>query len=396
MPESFLPDNFLYICICIHVTQYPEQKLNNYTVNPFFDNSRKWLSSTAIVQYFRKLRDSRSLPRYTVSKIKPNEQSFQSVIFLCPALDEPSGGIKVIYHQANLINASGLISASVLHPLSPKYRSKWYSHPIPRKVTLDFDVKSDFVLIPEFWAVPHAELLQRLGIRYGIYVQGGYVMALRGSNHGKKHDDAYRDASLILAISDDTFECIVLAYPEHREKIMRVHCSVDSRKFVAESNKENIISYMPRRMQRHSKIVIFYLEKLLPLNWKIEAIDGVDEDGVASILRKSKIFLSFSELEGLSLPPIEAALSGCHVIGYTGEAAKEYWDPALFTEIHSGDLRSFVNKTIAKVHDLERNAPPVQFEAIHKLANKYSPQNESMDFQLVSRRILEILTPTRS
>ena len=36
-----------------------------------------------------------------------------------------------------------------------------------------------------------------------------------------------------------------------------------------------------------------------------------------------KIFLSFSSLEGLGLPPVEAALAGNHVIGYTGEGGNE-------------------------------------------------------------------------
>ena len=42
-------------------------------------------------------------------------------------------------------------------------------------------------------------------------------------------------------------------------------------------------------------------------------------------LSKSKIFLSFSNLEGIGIPPIEAALAGNKVIGYTGGGGIEYW-----------------------------------------------------------------------
>ena len=32
-----------------------------------------------------------------------------------------------------------------------------------------------------------------------------------------------------------------------------------------------------------------------------------------------------SNLEGLGLPPLETAIAGNKVIGYTGEGGKEYW-----------------------------------------------------------------------
>ena len=48
------------------------------------------------------------------------------------------------------------------------------------------------------------------------------------------------------------------------------------------------------------------------------------EKEIAFNLIKSKIFLSFSELEGFGRPPLEAAIAGNKVIGYHGEGWKEY------------------------------------------------------------------------
>ena len=90
-------------------------------------------------------------------------------------------------------------------------------------------------------------------------------------------------------------------------------------------NKENLITYMPRKHKNNSEILLFILNRHLPKNWKIKSIDNLTELEVANIFKKSKIFLSFSELEGLGLPPIESALCGNHVIGYTGEGGKEFW-----------------------------------------------------------------------
>ena len=57
---------------------------------------------------------------------------------------------------------------------------------------------------------------------------------------------------------------------------------------------------------------------------------------------KSKIFLSFSHLEGFGLPPIEAAIAGNKVIGYTGRGGSEYWKKPIFTEIPHGNISKFV------------------------------------------------------
>lgn len=357
---------------------------------------RRWLSNTAIIQYYRKVKTARSLPKYAAIKTAQKSQKQKSIVFLCPSTNVPTGGVKVIYNQAALINSlRGELTASVLHPMIPDFNCTWFNHGATFKRDLEFDLQNDFVMIPEFWAVPHARLLHRMGVHYGLYVQGGYVMGLRGSNYGEEHDDAYHNAALILAISDDTVECIKMAYPECADRAYRVHYSVNPDKFIASSNKENIICYMPRRMKSHSLLVTFFLNKKIPPHWRIESIDGLNEDGVAAILAKSKIFLSFSELEGCPLPPVEAALSGCQVIGYTGEGAKEYWDEEIFTEIYSGDIKAFVRAVLNKIDEIDSSPSGSHATAIKNLAHKYSAQVELADMQFVSKKIVEILNQVK-
>ena len=358
----------------------------------FYKGIRRWLGQTAIVQNYRKIKSTWELPKYSV--IQKNREGGQrkSIVFLCPATDVPQGGVKVFYNQAAVINEmNGQLAATVLHPFNPEFSCTWFDHGVTTKRNLELDKTLDFVMIPEFWAVPHARLLHNLGVHYGIYVQGGYVMGLRGSNSGEEHDAAYHNAVLILAISDDTVECINMAFPECADKVYRVHSSVNPDKFMASPNKENIICYMPRRLINHSQLVIFFLNKKIPPHWSIESIDGLDEDGVAAILGKSRIFLSFGELEGFSLPPVEAALSGCQVIGYTGEGAKEYWDAEIFSEIHSGDIKAFVKAVLNKINEIDRSPFVTHTAAIQKLANRYSAEVELADMQLVSEKVSEIL-----
>jgi glycosyltransferase involved in cell wall biosynthesis len=357
-----------------------------------YQGIRRWLGQLAILKKYRKIKSVRDLPKYKAVNAKAIGQQQISTVYLCPSNNSPIGGIKVIYKQAAIFNeADGGLKASVLHPFNPEFNCTWFDHDSAIKNNLEFDRTHEFVMIPEFWAVPHARLLHNIGVRYGIYVQGGYIMGLKGSNYGKEHDDAYHNADLILAISDDTAECIKLAFPECSGKTYRVHFSVDANKFKANQNKENIISYMPRKMENHFQLVTYFLNKNIPHHWRIESINGLDEDGVAAIFGKSRIFLSFSELEGCGLPPIEAALSGCYVIGYTGEGGKEYWESPIFTEIHSGDIKTFVKAILNKITEIDSN-PSINYMAErNNLANKYSAQVELEDMQFVAKKIIEIM-----
>jgi glycosyltransferase involved in cell wall biosynthesis len=353
---------------------------------------RRWLGETAFIKIYRKYKLQIQLPKYYAIKSDNTTLQHKSIIFLCPARNLPLGGVKVIYNQAAIINRmNGKVTAKILHPYNPNYNCTWFEHGAALKRDLGIDRQNDFVMIPEFWTVHHPRLLYSMGVRYGIYVQGGYIIGLANSDKAEERDAAYHNAAFILAISDDTVECIKMAYPECAGKVYRVHCSVNPNKFVASSNKEDIICYMPRRLKNHSKLVTFFLEKKIPRHWRIVSIDGLDENGVAEILGKSKIFLSFSELEGLSLPPIEAALSGCYVIGYTGQAAKEYWDTEIFTEIHSGDIKAFVEAVLNKIDEIDRSPFVLHTVAIQNLANRYSAQVEQTDMQFVCNKVIEIL-----
>ena len=62
--------------------------------------------------------------------------------------------------------------------------------------------------------------------------------------------------------------------------------------------KINIITYMPRKLVDHSNLLIFYIQDMLPKNWKIIPLQNISEKKLFETLSKSKIFLSFSHLEG--------------------------------------------------------------------------------------------------
>jgi hypothetical protein len=237
--------------------------------------------------------------------------------------------------------------------------------------------------------------LQKTNVKYGIFVQNGFFLHTKPSNKFNDHEihKAYEKAKIIISYSDEITECIKLNFPSVIDKILRIGVSVDSKKFQCDDevykNKENLITYMPRKKKDHAGRLMFILDKHLPKNWKIKSLDNLKEIEVIEFLKKSKIFLSFSELEGFGLPPVEAALCGNHVVGYTGESGKEYWHSPIFDEIFSGDIRKFAKITIEKIQLLNNNNQYFKELSSHikDLADKYSIEKETLSLNKLVNKI---------
>ena len=134
---------------------------------------------------------------------------------------------------------------------------------------------------------------------------------------------------------------------------------------------------MPRKLSNHSDLVIKFTKNILPKNWKIKPISALNQKNTFKMLCTSKIFLSFSYLEGLGLPPIEAALTKNIVIGYTGEGGKQYWRKPIFNQIYNGDIINF-SKTLlkeinyynfSKKHETSRKSLLNKFSNVREINN---------------------------
>ena len=74
------------------------------------------------------------------------------IIYLLPTHNnKPSGGIKVIYQHAEILNTMG-IEASVLHLYKPSFYCTWFESNAIKKKSTVFDVSNDFLVIPEVLA----------------------------------------------------------------------------------------------------------------------------------------------------------------------------------------------------------------------------------------------------
>jgi hypothetical protein len=308
-------------------------------------------------------------------------ENITNIIYFCSNPVTPSGGSKVIVRHSQILNeiTDDKITSSVVFPNDLSFNMNWFEHNAIVKRDFNFNHRTDFIMIPEIWALRFGEQLFKKGFSYGIFVQGGYLIFnnANSENYGTLKS-IYKNARLILSISDDTTVAINRAFDIPIDEIQKIQYSIDQSIFNSHiREKENIITYMPRRLPQHSAYLINMLQSRQMKNWNFIPIHGMDEKAVGRMMQRSKIFLSFSDLEGLPLPPLEAAICGNLVIGYTGEGAKEYWHQPNFDRIYNGELHKFCEKVVEKAAFFEFSILGLMSDAnavknINKLESNYS------------------------
>lgn len=337
---------------------------------------------TSLKEYMSKLLNWRHRKKIIEKPLKlVDREGAREIIFILPTSDKPAGGSIVAHHHSVTINQLDLkgFHSRVLYPTNLKYDTDKFKTQSTYKRDLNFDKNKDFVLIPEMMACRYAPVFMESGIRYGIHVQNGYSLGLEVL---LKIEDfsmlkrVYEHADLIIANSEDTLNNINTVFPDVSEKIIRSYFVINKASYQPVENKKNIITYMPRKLGKHSALVLLFLGDKLPANWEIRAIDGVTEQEVYDIFYQSKIFLSFSEFEGLAMPPAMAAMSGNRVIGYTGEANKEYFHLPCFEEVYCGDIKDFVRKILAAVDRFDAGEEKLDMSSIQYLNDLFSEQRQ--------------------
>lgn len=347
-----------------------------------------------------------------------------NIIYFLPANKYPSGGAKAIYHHSNIFNSidDSYISSSILH-YKKKYFSKYaeslkkkiniYNHKeenfgysfkdfkivknfrpnykwlssinIKSKNNLIFNSETDFVIFPEIVSHFAKDICIQNNIKYAILVFGAYHMYQTSNLY--LLNEVYKKAEFLIDISNDTRKCLKNILPKLNKKFYRVNLSVNYSNNKILKKKQNLITCMPRKLKDDFHLLKFFLKNRLPKNWKIIDLTNFSNTQIINYLIKSKIFLSFSNFEGLGLPPLEAALAGNKVIGYTGQAGIEYFKFPIFEKIYKGDILNYSNKVLYYVQKLEldkkwhlsRNVKKQRFI----LLSKYSLKNEIRDLKSI-------------
>jgi glycosyltransferase involved in cell wall biosynthesis len=239
--------------------------------------------------------------------------------------------------------------------------------------------ETDTVVLPEFYgallegACTQCKVVVFNQNAYGTFRNWGTRLRLSESVYSQ------RNTLGVICVSEHNKRYLEHAFPEL--PVLRTINGIDLDVFYFEPGpRRKQIAYMPRKLGHHLEQVLQFLilrEKLT--DWSLAPIDGMSETEVAAVLRESSIFLSSCEDEGFGLPPLEAALCGCLVVGYTGCAADEYMDPQFSWPVRQNDVLSLAETVESVMVECERtpeklNRHREQYAAI--LAERYSLERE--------------------
>ncbi len=335
------------------------------------------------------------------------------IYVVCPNLNSPCGGIRVLYRHVDILNDHG-IDAAILHT-GRGFRCTWFENQTRVMDLSDTRIEpSDILVLPETsekdfvardrWTMNRhkkgSRQLAKSNARRVIFNQNTYYTFRGRRFHDPSLDMLYTQPNTLgaIVVSEDNQRYLNLAFDNL--DVYRVHNTIDPDLFYYSERKKKQIAFMPRKNARELDQVINILRlRGLANDFQFVPIDGMPEEAVARVMRDSLLFLSFGYPEGFSLPPAEAMACGCIVIGYHGRGGSEYFHPQFSYPIENGHIVDFV-ETTEHVVQLWRDEPSRLIskarQASGYIRENYSPQNTEHDVISVWSEILSKNSSTRA
>lgn len=296
-------------------------------------------------------------------------------IFCHIGAKRPSGGVKILFEYAQALrecgwDASILIPGAHLYPSDcPKdYKPGWFETNVPVYDDIRVVTKDDIVVMHEegIWCYEHIALYRP---RMLMINQGLTSSIMNNVGMNITYDYAkrvYDECEAVITISEAIAEGVETIFGVDKSKIYTIKNPVDE--FFHPEAKENSILVMNKQPDNPAAVMLLKIIDSRYEGWQINHIRNMTLSEVAYQMSKAKIFLFLCSAlgEGSSLPPVEAALSGCKVIGYTGVGSGDYFKEPLFTEIAYNDIGGFVKAIDNEVNYLKLIEPLSTHEIYQK------------------------------
>jgi Glycosyl transferases group 1 len=337
----------------------------------------------------RRPRAKRQVPRLRVARPQPGPPT---VWMITPDWNRHAGGIRKQYRAVDVLNDAGL-SAAVVHKRAG-FECTWFEHETRVVSAGEIAVgERDVIAVPEIYGPTILDL--PAGVRQVIFNQGAYLALETLVERGPAATAPYLanpDLAAVVVVSDDSAEVMRYAFPG--VPVQRIHHGIDAAvHYPPPGEPRRRIAYMPRRRGDESAQVLKLLELRGVLDdWEVVAIEGKTELEVAELLRSSRIFLSFSQLEGFGLPPLEALACGCLVVGFHGFGGRELFRSPFAVPVEDSDVVGFARAVEDVMRRVDEDPAAIAAAAAagaRFAAERYSRATERRDLLDVFAPLLE-------
>jgi glycosyltransferase involved in cell wall biosynthesis len=304
----------------------------------------------------------------------------------------PIGGIKQLYRHVDILNDNGF-NAFIIHSKN-NFRCTWFENDTKISYLAKTKMeKSDYLVVPEIYGELFSNEIKIGGLnkklkefisqsKNVVIIAQNCYLSFNGFSIAQNDINPFWLLNSVIAtivVSEDSRQHMHYAFPNI--KVFRIHNSMDPKFFSYQREKKKQICFMTRKLCDDVTQVVNILKYRNILgDFKLIPIENKTEQQVAEIMKDSLIFLSFSYQEGCALPPMEAMLCGCLVIGYEGRGGREYFNNGFSYPIEGGDIISFA-KTIEEVIsccNMNHNAFDEKRQKASEFIRKtYSPEKET-------------------
>ncbi len=284
------------------------------------------------------------------------------IIFLCPDVTTPFGGIKVIYQMVDALVAVGF-DAYVWHA-DANARMSWFSHQTPVLGTPMLKLeKPDVLVVPEMLGPNYARTAHAANV---VILNQGHFQIFRGAGLRDEWPGKYPAWPNAVAVvtTSEAIKDFVDFVVEDDIPVFPVSLWIDSEVFTPGEKLRRIV--VPTR-RRHADVetIIQLLHRSSRIHdWEVRPVDGLTQQEFADLLGTSRIFVSLSDREGLGLPPAEATASGCYAVGFTGDGGREFMLPNFCSPIDDPNLIAVV-KEVERVAESWSTDPSVMSRMAH-------------------------------
>lgn len=347
---------------------------------------------------------------------KVASQNFK-IYFYCPPMNVASGGISVLFKNAQILKEAGYNVVVVYEPRLNNKATIEASNKAKKRVDifevfnpswlgdlkegielkplgegdLTFDdgsvVKSypltlspeDFFMIPE--GFPNImEKIAQMPCKKIIIAQSWYYI-LNSLNMGQKWQHfGIKD---VISVSDGITEYLNAIMPGL--SIKQYSQSIDRKLFkpVDSVDKNPVIAFMPGRtpdavLKTYNVLKTFY--SFYPhLSWiRADELKGLSKEEYAERLGAASICLYTDEIAGFGTMPLEAMAMGTHVVGWTPLGGKEYMKSNNGFWAQNGDvfqLAELLGMAVERLLTGKLDAEGVTAE-YEKTLERYAPEKE--------------------
>lgn len=263
------------------------------------------------------------------------------IIFNLSSRNVNSGGSQVLLEQMRFLKEGGFeVGVCYIGELE---RQIWQNNlgGIYQEFMFDNLGTDDLVIVSEEFAWVANILLIPKNIKY-IVINQGISASFVSELDYNGHKYVYHRALAVMVNSEHSSNGVQKIFDIDQSKIVRYRIGINTQMYYPEE-KENSMCFLTFKNHPFACFMNTYVRGKYP-DWNVIAINYLPKAEAAAIFRKSKLLLTFGGPEGFGLPPLEAALCGCKVVGFDGYGGKEFFKEPIFTSVNHLDNLDFIDK----------------------------------------------------